>query len=134
MEHAQKRYLFRRAACAVLATIIASNAVIGAPPDINLQREVTETQMFAQADDTEMELNRVLIQVTRMETIEHQGQSVEVFVVEGGGATAWVDREGRVLKQVVDNLPFLGKLILLDEPYSATGRKAAESSVPKESP
>jgi len=91
-------------------------------------------QMLPKGEDGALELNHVVIEVTGTETIEHQGQSVETFVVEGGGAKAWVDRDGRVLKQAVENLPLLGSLILLDEPYSATARRAAESAVPKELP
>ena len=51
-----------------------------------------------------------------------------VYLVEGGGAKAWVEPDtGRVLRQEV-TVPILGRLILLDEPYDAEALKHAMES------
>jgi hypothetical protein len=77
----------------------------------------------------ELALEPVLIQVTGRQAIMHGGEAVGVYVVEGGGATAWVADDGRVLRQEV-NLPLLGRLELLDEPYDAEACDAAARVVP----
>jgi hypothetical protein len=74
------------------------------------------------------ELEPIVIRVTGTENIQHRSASVEAFVVEGGGAIAWVARDGRVLRQEV-TVPLLGKLVLLDEEYDATARDEATRSV-----
>lgn len=53
----------------------------------------------------------VVARVTRRETIEHLGRSVECFRVEAQGATAWVNDDGEVLRQEVD-VPMLGKTVI----------------------
>jgi len=74
------------------------------------------------------ELEPIVISVTRTESIRHRGNTVEAFVVEGGGAIAWAARDGRVLRQEV-TVPLLGKLVLLDEEYDAVAREEATRSV-----
>jgi len=82
------------------------------------------TQIFPQLRNTPLAPESVSIHVTDRTTISHAGDDVEVFVVEGGGATAWVAPDGRVLRQEVQ-LPLLGRLILLDEPYDDAARRKA---------
>jgi hypothetical protein len=86
------------------------------------------SHMLPQLKQTGLSLEPILVQVTRRQTLVHQGATVEVFVVEGGGATAWVAPDGRVLRQEVQ-VPLLGKLVLLDEPYDETARRQAAISV-----
>jgi hypothetical protein len=74
------------------------------------------SQIVPNIDTTGLGFEAVLIQVTRKETIEHRGQPVSTYVVEGGGATAWVNERGDVLRQEVQ-VPILGQLVLLDEEY-----------------
>lgn len=57
-----------------------------------------------------------LVRVTRTEQIQHRGRPVETFVVEAHRMRAWVAPGGHVLRQEVE-LPLLGKLILVDEPF-----------------
>jgi hypothetical protein len=80
------------------------------------------SQIVPQLKQVGLSLEPVLVQVTRRETILHQGEAIDAFVVEGGGATAWVAPDGRVLRQEVV-LPLLGKLVLLDEPYDEDARR-----------
>lgn len=58
----------------------------------------------------------VIVRVTGREPIEHAGKRVEAFVVEADRVRAWVGDDGMVLRQEVD-LPILGRLTLIDEPY-----------------
>jgi hypothetical protein len=58
----------------------------------------------------------VLVRVTRTEEIEHQGAMVQAYVIEAERLRAWVTLEGRVIRQQFD-LPLLGTLTLVDEPY-----------------
>jgi hypothetical protein len=81
-------------------------------------------RILPQLKQTTLALEPVVIRVTAQQTIEHQGSMVEVFVVEGGDAIAWVAPDGRVLRQEV-RLPLLGRLVLLDEPYDDHARAAA---------
>ncbi len=69
-------------------------------------------------------LEPVLARVTRTETILDGGNAIEAFVVEGAGATAWVAPDGRVLRQEV-SVPLLGRLVLLEEPFSDFARRRA---------
>jgi uncharacterized protein (DUF697 family) len=80
------------------------------------------SQLVPQLKQADLSLEPILVQVTRRETILHQGRPVDAYVVEGGGATAWVAQDGRVLRQEVV-LPLLGKLILRDEPYDEDARR-----------
>lgn len=59
----------------------------------------------------------VVAKVETKEAIEHDGQSVECFLVVAGRAKAWVAPDGRVLRQEVD-VPGLGRLTVLDELFS----------------
>ncbi len=81
-------------------------------------------QLMPQLKQTGLAPEAVLIRVTDRTWIEHGGQPVEVFLVEGGGAKAWVARDGRVLRQEV-NVPLLGALVLLEEPFDDDTRRAA---------
>ncbi len=64
----------------------------------------------------DMYASKLLVRVTAREKIEHNGVAVDCFRVEAERATAWVDSNGRVLKQTVD-IPLLGRLTLLDQPF-----------------
>jgi hypothetical protein len=86
-------------------------------------------QMIPQMRETGLELEGVLIEVTGKEPIVHRGEQIEAFVVEGGGATAWVAPDGRVLLQQV-NLPLLGKLLLREEEYDEAARLDAVRATP----
>ncbi len=66
----------------------------------------------------------VLVTVAARETIDHHGESISCFRVEADRATAWVDPSGRVLRQVVE-LPLLGRLTLIEEPYDEDARREA---------
>lgn len=87
-------------------------------------------QMIPSIKDVGLELEPVVIRVTGKTTIEHRGREVEVFVVEGNGAKAYAADDGRVLRQEV-NIPFLGRLILLDEPYDEEARENARMRAPR---
>ena len=65
-----------------------------------------------------------IVRVTRAETIEHRGRSVEVFVVEARRMRAWVATDGSVLRQEIE-LPLLGQLVLRDEPFDHNAYEAA---------
>jgi hypothetical protein len=79
---------------------------------------------FGPPGELAVESEPVLIEVTGRQRIVHGGQQVETFVVEGGGATAYVADDGRVLRQEVQ-APLLGTLLLLDEPYDQHAREEA---------
>jgi hypothetical protein len=72
----------------------------------------------------------VLVTVAGRETIDHHGEPVSCFRVEADRATAWVDASGRVLRQVVE-LPLLGRLTLIDEPYNEDARREAVEPQPR---
>lgn len=57
-----------------------------------------------------------LVRVTGKETIRHGGVDREVFIVQARSVKAWVAPAGDVLRQEV-NLPLVGRLTLLDEPF-----------------
>lgn len=69
-------------------------------------------------------MNAVLVRVTGRETIEHAGEHVYCFRVDAERATAWVAPDGRVLRQVVE-LPLLGRLTLLDQPFDEDAYRRA---------
>jgi hypothetical protein len=74
------------------------------------------TRLVPGLKDSPVATSSVLARVTGTESIEHNGQVVEAFRVEAGKAVAWVTSGGRVLRQEVD-LPLLGRLTLIDEPF-----------------
>ncbi len=74
-----------------------------------------------------------LIRVTRTEVIEHRGEKVETFVVEGPRMRGWVAPDGRVLVQEV-NLPVLGMLTLRDEPFDSDSCREAKQWCPERDP
>ncbi|MBN1489953.1 MAG: hypothetical protein JXA69_08555 [Phycisphaerae bacterium] len=72
----------------------------------------------------------IIATVERMETIEHQGERVQCFLVTAGRVHAWVAPDGRVLRQEADMpIPGLGKLIVEDEPFDAERRTELRRSV-----
>jgi hypothetical protein len=87
------------------------------------------SHLLPQVNTSGLEMESVVIEVTGKEVIEHDGRSVMTYVVEGGGATAWVAEEGTVLRQTV-NVPLLGALVLLDEPFDDQTYRAAVRGVP----
>jgi hypothetical protein len=86
------------------------------------------SHILPQLRDSGVELEPIVIRVTGKTTITHQGQPVETYVVDGGSATAYVAEDGRVLRQEVD-VPLLGRLVLLDEPYDEAALERAKRSV-----
>lgn len=76
------------------------------------------------------EFTSVVARVTAMETITHNGEEVECFVVELSPheARAWVNRQGRVLVQEVQ-MPGVGRLTVREEPYEAEKRSMARQTV-----
>ena len=58
----------------------------------------------------------MLVTVTGKETIDTFRGELECFIVEAGGAKAWVDADGSVLQQEVD-LPYGGRYTIIAEPY-----------------
>lgn len=83
------------------------------------------SQVLPQLQQAGLNLEPMVVRVTRTETITQPGAAeIEAFVVEGGGAIAWVAPDGRVLRQEVV-VPLLGKLALLDEPYDEVARRKA---------
>lgn len=77
-------------------------------------------QVFPGIREAALDLKPELIRVTGREVIVHHGEEgpreVDAFIVEGAGARAWVAPDGTVLRQEV-NLPLVGRLVLLEEPY-----------------
>jgi hypothetical protein len=63
----------------------------------------------------------LLVRVTGTEEIEYRGVPVEAFVIESEGIRAWVTPAGRVIRQELE-LPLLGTLLLVDEPYDESLR------------
>ncbi len=65
-----------------------------------------------------------LVRVVGRESIQHAGRSVECFRVESDRAVTWADETGRVIRTDVE-IPVLGKLSLIDEPFDEEARRAA---------
>jgi hypothetical protein len=76
-----------------------------------------------------MATNGLLVRVTGTEGIEHRGEPVEAFVVQAEKIKAWVTPAGRVIRQEFD-VPLLGKLLLVDEPFDKSLRGQALRSIP----
>jgi len=74
------------------------------------------SQLMPGLQGEEISLDTVLVRVTARERIEHRAALVDVHRVEADGVVAWVDTEGRVLRQLVE-LPLTGWLTLIDEPF-----------------
>ncbi len=75
-----------------------------------------------------LDFQSALVRVTRRESIEHQGRSVECFRIETDATVAWADDSGRVLRQEV-RIPLLGTWILTDEPFDPREIKLAKEDV-----
>ncbi|MBN2563883.1 MAG: hypothetical protein JXQ75_23455 [Phycisphaerae bacterium] len=73
-------------------------------------------------------LKMQLVTVTRREAIDHQGGEVACYRIETDGTVAWADDSGRVLRQEVQ-IPLLGRLVLMDEPFDRDARLTAVASV-----
>ncbi|MCB9853120.1 MAG: hypothetical protein H6819_08490 [Phycisphaerales bacterium] len=82
---------------------------------------------FALLQSQEARFDVRLVRVTRKEKIKHRGTQIECFRVETEQTVAWADDDGRVLRQEV-SMPFLGKWIMLDEPYDGRARQDAKRS------
>ncbi len=80
--------------------------------------------LFPQLDAAAIDIEPIVFRVTGREKITWRGREVEVFVVDGGGSTAYVDDDGRVLRQEVD-IPLLGRLLVLDEQYDPASHDRA---------
>ena len=69
-----------------------------------------------------------LVRVTRRETIQHAGRAVECFRIETDGTIAWVDDDGRVLRQEV-RIPLLGKWVISAEPFDELSYERAKTAI-----
>jgi hypothetical protein len=85
--------------------------------------------LLPQLENSGIEIEPLVFRVTGREKLVWSGREVEVFVVDGGETTAYVDDDGRVLRQEV-SVPLLGRLVLIDEPYSDRSREHAAFSTP----
>lgn len=65
----------------------------------------------------------IVAEVTGQENLFHRGENIRVFIVETDRARAWVAPDGRVVQQQIE-LPILGRLVLIDEPYDDVARRA----------
>lgn len=72
-----------------------------------------------------LEFSTRLVTVRRRERIQHRGRAVSCFRIETEGAVAWADGTGRILRQEV-TIPFVGKLMLLDEPFDEAAYRRAK--------
>lgn len=79
----------------------------------------------------DMKPESVIVRVVREETIEHRGRPVSCHVVEAEAIQAWVAADGRVLRQTV-NLPLVGTLTLVEEPYVHDLRMSAQYDTAEE--
>lgn len=72
----------------------------------------------------------IVARVVRTETIEHNGEQVECFVVETSPQqiVAWVDRTGRVLVQELE-VPGFGRIRVCEEPYNEKARTSVQNSI-----
>ena len=75
------------------------------------------------------QFNVVLVRVTRKETIQHEGESVECFRVEAPQLVAFVTNDGRVLRQEIE-VPVFGRFVILSEPFDKDSLRKAEDRVP----
>lgn len=69
-------------------------------------------------------VDATLVRVVGREKIPHLGRTTECFRVEADRAVTWVDDAGRVIRTDVE-IPVLGKLSLVDEPFDDEARRAA---------
>jgi len=76
-------------------------------------------------------LTHMLVRVTGRETIDMGQGPVQCFVVESDRAKAWVDTRGIVLRQEVE-LPFIGRLSVIAEPFDKNALQRARNQVPDE--
>ncbi len=83
---------------------------------------------FALVRTGSVEFTARLASVVGRETIAHAGHDVDCFRVETEGAVAWVDDEGKVLRQEV-RIPLLGTWTLTDEPFDESALKAVLTSI-----
>ncbi|HPF40640.1 MAG TPA: hypothetical protein P5081_10160 [Phycisphaerae bacterium] len=80
---------------------------------------------FALLQSQETKFDVRLVRVTRREKIKHRGAEIECFRVETDQTVAWADDDGHVLRQEV-TMPFLGRWIMIDEPFDAHARQNAK--------
>ena len=63
----------------------------------------------------------MVVRVARIEQIDHRGEPVDAFVIEADKMRAWMTQDGRLIRQEYE-LPLIGRLVLVDEPYDASTR------------
>lgn len=66
--------------------------------------------------DGSLSARTVIVRVTGLETIHHNGQEIESFVVKADKVTAWVALGGAILRQEMD-MPLLGKIKIVTQDY-----------------
>ena len=71
----------------------------------------------------------VLVRVTGRDTITIRGTPTETFVVEWPSSRSWVDERGRVIRTQID-VPLIGRLTLLAEPFNNSELRSARERVP----
>lgn len=83
------------------------------------------------ADADDLATQSLLVRVTGQENLNFADGGARVFRVEAERLRAWVAWDGRILRQEID-LPLLGTLTILDEPYSASlhQRFARDGTIP----
>jgi len=70
----------------------------------------------------------LLVRVTGTEQIDYRGEPTPAFVLEADKMRAWITADGRLVRQDFE-LPLLGKLSLVDEPYDPATRERVLSEV-----
>lgn len=127
-------FLLESAAPAALGDVIRPfdrlpNLYVGRTWQIKLLDPLA--QVLPNVKQTGLGMEPTVIRVTGEEIVEQGGKKVEVFVVEGAGARAYVAHDGTVLRQEV-TLPLVGRLMLLDEPYDEGLLRSAQRAIPND--
>lgn len=93
----------------------------GAPQDVTVGQvwkiqTVSPFSLMSGDGQAEFDTRAMLVRVAAEEYLEHDGAGLKAFRLESDGVTAWVTRDGWLVKQVIE-LPIIGRITLLDEPY-----------------
>ncbi|MBI5864725.1 MAG: hypothetical protein HZB38_09490 [Planctomycetes bacterium] len=82
--------------------------------------------------DEALRTEALYFKVTRKESLDHRGRKVECNLVEGERIKAWIDSEGRAIRQTIE-MPLVGELTLVDEPFIAELHREAQVNLHSES-